>query len=354
VTKIEQIQRILERRIRHGDYLLTGLPAERDLSNEVGASRMTARKAIERLLKQGLLKREANGRLAISTGTLNSQIRVGLLVPTITSGNVERWRLAIEQSATDFNSRLRTILYVHWDDPIIIDAMESFDCVFVFPSCEDIPPRIIDRFREAGRSLIMLEDDYSAAGIRSICLFPKFFVQRLLDHLGELGHRHIDCFNIQTTDSIIRGRIEQWELWRAMHKIRGSLVGQAVRPFTPYNNQLDHAYTLMKETLAQNKIEGTAVFCTTAIAAIGAMRAMRECGINVGKDISVCTINDEGLAKYVHPSLTCIEMPDPGPFIRICLERFKATEEHWTGSLLIQPSVASLFTGESTVQARTD
>src|SRR5437763_559811 len=49
-SKTQQRQSIHERRIRHGDYLLTTLPAERELCEDTGASRMTARKAIERLM----------------------------------------------------------------------------------------------------------------------------------------------------------------------------------------------------------------------------------------------------------------------------------------------------------------
>jgi DNA-binding LacI/PurR family transcriptional regulator len=275
-------------------------------------------------------------------------MKIGFLVPTITSGNVERWRLAIEHAAEDFGSKARTILYVHWDDPVIIDALEGFDCVFFFPSSEQIPERIIEKLREAGRSVIVLEQDLSAFGIASVCLFPNFFVQRLLDLLGDLGHRSIDCFNIQTLDPIINGRIEQWELWRAMHKFPGQLLGEPVKPFTPYERQLNWAYQLMSDLIKNNQIQATSIFCTTALAAIGAMRAMRDAGIKIGENISVCTINDEGLAKYICPSLTCVEMPDPSAYIRLCIERMQSNDTEWTGSLLIQPSNPPIFKGEST------
>jgi DNA-binding LacI/PurR family transcriptional regulator len=352
MTKIKQIQSILERRIRHGDYILTGLPAERELSREVGASRMTARKAIERLMEKGLLERQSNGRLTIRRDVSERSLTFGFLVPSTSSGNIERWRLAIETAAQDANAQVRTILYVHWDDPMLLEAIENFDSVFLFPSGEEIPGRIIDRLKEAGRSLAVLERDFTTHSIASVCLFPPFFTQRLLDKLGELGHQGVDCFNVQTIDPIITSRIEQWNLWRAPHRINGHFHGEPVQPYTPYEAQLTWAYDNMCKILDKNKLKSTSLFCTTAIAAIGAIRAMRNRGIKVGEDISVCTINDEGLARYLSPSLTCIEMPDPTPYIRMCIERMQSNDNEWVGSLLIQPSQPQLFIGESTGTAK--
>lgn len=353
MTKIKQIQSILERRIRHGDYLLTGLPAERELSREVGASRMTARKAIERLMKIGLLERQPNGRLTVCKDFTESLQTYAFLVPSTYSGNIERWRLAIESAAKDSKARVRTILYVHWDDPIILEALENFENIFLFPSGEEIPNRIIDRLKEAGRSLAVLERDFTMHNISSVCLFPPFFTQRLLDKLGELGHQNVDCFNVQTLDPIITSRIEQWKLWRATHRISGNLFGEPVQPYTPYEAQLNWAYENMCKVLDKGLLKSTSIFCTTAIAAIGAIRAMRNKNIKVGEDISVCTINDEGLARYLSPSLTCIEMPDPTPYIRMCVERMQSENTNeWIGSLLIQPSHPQLFMGESTGCAR--
>jgi LacI family transcriptional regulator len=350
--KIKQIQTILERRIRHGDYLLTGLPPERELSKEVGASRMTARKAIERLLEKGLLQRQPNGRLAIKKNDAAEGLAtVAFLVPSTSSGNVEKWRLAIETAVGDAGGRVRTVLYVHWDDPAVLDAIENFDNIFLFPSCEEMPERIIRRFKEVGRSLAVLEQDLTAHNITSICLFPAFFTQKLLDVLGELRHRSVDCFNVQTLDPVIAGRIEQWNLWRATHCISGQLHNEAVRPYTAYEAQLRWAYDRMRKIFDDNGLKAKALFCTTAIAAIGAIRAMRDRGMKVGEDISVCTINDEGLARYLSPSLTCIEMPDPTPYIRMCIERMQSANGEWLGSLLIQPSQPQLYIGESTGRA---
>ncbi len=349
-TKMKKVQRVLERRIRHGDYILTGLPPERNLSTEMGASRMTTRKAVEELIHKGLLKRLPNGRLALGDNVAREQITVGLLVPSTSSGDVEQWRLAAERAAEDFNARIRTILYVHWDDPILRDAINGLANVFLIPSAEEMPDEIIEKLSQAGRSLSVLGQDMSRHGLHSVFLFPFVWVQRLLDHLAELGHRTVDCFNVQAEDVVIRGRMEQWQLWRASHRLRGRVLGQGIQS---YDSPLKRAYDQMTAILERKELKATALFCTTAPAAIGATRALHDHGIRVGHDISVCAINDEGLARYVCPSLTCIEMPDPTPYLRLCIERMQAPDDDWMGPLLLQPPEPTVFKGESTAPPKT-
>jgi LacI family transcriptional regulator len=342
--KAEQIQRLLERRIRHGDYFGRDLPTERELAQEIGVSRMTARKAVQRLVDQGLLLRQTNGRVTANRDKAD-QLRVAFLVPSLSSQDVERWRLGIERAAGRLKASVRTILYVHWDDPAIVDALDSFDGIFVQPSCEPMPARIVSRLREAGRAVVVLGRDMTASGIPSVDLFPPVLIQRLLDHLAELGHRGVDCFNIQTIDPVIEQRIEQWNLWRAVHRMGGSLLGEPIRPYDP---PLLQAYEQAGRLLDEKRFTTTALLCTTTPAAIAAMRAMRDRNIRVGVDVSVCVVNDEGLGRYMSPSLTSIEMPDPLSYLSVCIEWMQRSGEGWIGSLLMQPTQVPIFIGEST------
>ncbi|MFA9478120.1 GntR family transcriptional regulator [Phycisphaerales bacterium AB-hyl4] len=350
MSKAKQIERILERRIRHGDYLLKELPAERELAEEIGVSRMTARKAVQFLVKKGLLQRQPNGRLVVSREAETRLLHVAFLVPSLVSSDVEQWRLALDRLAEKFNMVTRTILYVHWDDPVLLDAAEGLDGMFLIPNCEPMPDRIMERLRTAGRSLVILGQDMSTLGLPSINLFPAVVVQQLLDHLAELGHRHIDCFNVQTVDPVVRARIDQWNLWRASHRMAGRVLGE---PIEPYEQPLMSAYKQMGKILDEGKLQGTGLLCLTAPAAIGAARAMADRNIQVGKDISVCVINDEGLARFMTPSLTSIETPDPTPYLSVCLDWLSGSNDQWVGSLLLEPSRLPLFVGSSTGPAPT-
>ena len=125
----------------------------------------------------------------------------------------------------------------------------------------------------------------------------------------------------------------------------GKLLG---RPIAAYESPLAAAYAEMGRILDAGELTSTSLFCTTAPATIGAMRAMHDRGIRVGSDISVCVFNDEGLGRYMVPSVTCTTMPDPGPYLSVCMEWMHRRGQDWMGPLLMQPDRASLFKGEST------
>jgi DNA-binding LacI/PurR family transcriptional regulator len=179
-------------------------------------------------------------------------------------------------------------------------------------------------------------------GIRSIRLFPPVFVQKLLDHLAEKGHREIDCLNTECAPgNAMEQRIEQWQLWRMTHGVKGRLINDP--DGSPMNS-----YRTLLPILKRGEFQATALFCTTIAAAVGALRAFHECGYQVGRDVAVCTVNGEGMAQYLVPSVTCLELQDLRPYLRVALEWMSSDRQDWVGSLLVQPPDVELFLGEST------
>lgn len=348
MTKTAKIRQILRKRILHGDYLLSELPAERELAEEVGVSRMTARKAVQQLVDEGWLRRQANGRLAVASRAAGLA-RVGFLVPSLVSPDVEAWRLAMEPVAAEFDAGVRAVMYLHWDDPVILQALRAFDAVFLYPSCEAPPAALLARLREERRRVVVVEQDWSAEGLLSLCLFPVVFMQRLLDELLPWAGDGVDCFNVQTRDRVMEARVRQWGLWRSAHRLPGDLMGEPIRP---YGNPLEEAHAQMSAILAGGGFRRRALVCTTAPAAIGAVRALHDHGLRVGRDVGVCVVNDERLARYVTPSLTSLCAPDPTPYLRLCLEWVRDPSREWQGSLLLEPDAPSLFRGESTGHGR--
>lgn len=345
MSKGDDLREILEKRIRYGDYLLSGVPTERELAAETGVSRMTARKAMLDLIETGLLFREANGRVSARPPRENGTMQIGLIVPSLASPDVETWRLALDGIAGSFGVTVRTIMYLHWDDPVLPQALQALDGAFLYLSAEAVPESVLARIRSAGRPVVVIGDDLTAHGLPSIRLFCPSFIHHLLDILAELGHATCHCFNIQTIDAAIECRIAQWNLWRAHRRIPGKLLGH---PIAAYQSPLAAAYAEMGRIFDAGELNATSLLCTTAPAAIGAMRALQDRGIRVGSDISICVFNDEGLGRYLIPSLTSVTMPDLAPYISVCLEWMQRNGDGWIGPLLLQPDRVALFRGEST------
>ncbi len=71
------------------------------------------------------------------------------------------------------------------------------------------------------------------------------------------------------------------------------------------NNKESHGYQAIEELLAQG-VEFDAVFASTDIMAIGAMRALQAHGLDVPRDVAVVGFDDFPLAAHVTPALTTV------------------------------------------------
>jgi LacI family transcriptional regulator len=110
---------------------------------------------------------------------------------------------------------------------------------------------------------------------------------------------------------------------------------------------IESAYQTIREALEEGRPVGSALFCTTGPAAIGAMRALHESQLEIGSDVSVCAVNSEGLGKFLLKSLTALEAPPRSLYLRKVSE-WMLGDGDWEGPLLIQPDDVPLFAGEST------
>lgn len=337
----------LSHRIKSGDYHLHGVPAERELAAQVGVSYMTVRKAIQLLLERGLLTRLPNGRLAVSNGDDPGTTRkqVALLAPAWESNDANLWNIALSQLRPRMGFGSRMVHYVHWDDPVIANTIQQFDATFMLPP--DPPDSAFcDGLIKLGRPLVVLSHDWSDRGVRSIRLMPPRMIQKLLDHLASLGHRRVDCFNVQPCGLTMRQWIGQWELWRAAHQIDGQLINE---PVEPYTETLVAAYRVIDRRIREGQFDSKALFCLTETAAIGAMRAMLDHGIRPGHDVALCTVGSQR-CEYLPLTVTTLENPDRKPYLAVCLEwALDPKGRQWLGPLLVQPPDLKVVVGESTV-----
>lgn len=347
LPRYQKVANIVRKRIVHGDYALKPIPSERSLAQELGVNAMTARHGLQILEKEGLLIRQANGRVVVQKAQngVKKHLNFAFLVPTLASHWIENWRLAIEKVTSHLHCNVRTVVYMHWDDPLLLDALNGFDGVFLDPSPEPMPASVSEQLRSKKHPVVVVDQDFSGQGIPSIQLFPPAFTQKLLDHLEALGHRNIGCLNTQPDNPVVTGRINVWRFWMEAHDFPGRLVNDAV---APYGDAMRRGYETMSRILAEPRREETAWLCTTVDCAIGAMKALHDHGLQPGRDIAICAANGEGVAEYYYPPITALEAGDSTPFLSLCVRWMLNGGRSWQGPLLMQPTEIPLFIREST------
>lgn len=127
-----------------------------------------------------------------------------------------------------------------------------------------------------------------------------------LRHLFDLGHRRIACIRGQSfsADSLDR--------WNSIRKVAASLgisiPTECIVQLTADDPSPEQGYLLTK-ALLEKKPTFTALFAYNDVAAIGAIRAIREAQLRVPEDISVVGFDDIRDAAYHVPSLTTVRQP---------------------------------------------
>jgi Periplasmic binding protein-like domain/Bacterial regulatory proteins, gntR family len=343
-TKSTRIATLLRRRIESGDYVGRDIPTEVALAQEVGISRPTLRKAVELLVEQGVIHRLSNGRLVRAQGN-STKLNLCLLSPAWAGAALASVRVRAEHVADSCNAVLRGVEFVHWDDACISEVLCGFDGVFLMPSTEPMSEALYDKLRNSRAKVVVLLGDLSPLGIPSIDLTPLESFNAIFAHLKEMGHRRLHCFNTQPYDVNIQRRVELWRSYLNSNSLDGELFN---KPVKSYSDPMRQAYDLFSQLLRDQRLRrGDAVWCTTMAAAYGVNRAAHEAGVRVGIDLALAGADDDGNAWVNTPSITCIQPPDPGPYIKHVID-WIATGQPWQGDTLIQPQSLPLFVGEST------
>lgn len=182
--------------------------------------------------------------------------------------------------------------------------------------------------------------------VTNIVLDHHAAVQQALTHLYQLGHRSIAFMRGPRAipDSEFR-----WESIQQVahemglridpaHVTRIDAIGWSMKagyhPMAP-----EIGYKPMQALL--EKTRGfTAVFCFNDIAAIGAIRALKDAGLSVPGDVSVVGFDDILSAAYSTPSLTTVRQPlfEMGKRgAQVLLERIAKREEEYPAEIVVAP-----------------
>lgn len=347
MPSVATVHASLTRLIAGGAYAGDRLPPERELGEVLGASRTTIRRVLARLETEGIVSRADNGRVQILRGTEAGRMRrIAFIAPAFESAGTVRWESALRRVVALRHPGLHvaSLRFVGWEDPLFNEVKRGFDGVFILAGSQPPPPRTLEVLTNDGAAITCLENDLSAAGVPSLCLYTPACVQTLLDHVYAHGHRRIGWLNTQPACPIVLARQQAYQVWMEAHRCTGPLVSE---PVVPFEDPIPPARDLMRRCL-QLHPEVTVWLCSVIQTARGAIRAIYDQGKIAGREVSVVTIDGERQEDLNVPSLACVANIDPDPYIALCLNWMLAgATRTWSGPLLVQPAAVGFHAGES-------
>ncbi len=186
-------------------------------------------------------------------------------------------------------------------------------------------------------------------GVSNLVLDHVKAAELALLHLRELGHVRIAMMK---GPEIIPDSEYRWSAILDVAQRYGIATGpELFMPIASNNGSPELGYLPVKELLARGT-DFTAIFCFNDIAAIGAIRALKDAGLRVPEDVSVVGFDDILGASYHTPSITTVRQPleEMGrEGARILLERIADPTREFTPEIVLQPQ---LIVRESTATAR--
>jgi LacI family transcriptional regulator len=240
---------------------------------------------------------------------------------------------------------------------------------FYFTACHDWKRELIDKYPrmlversvdgflllntpadhiEVPIPVVAISGHSVAESVTNIVLDHHLAVHQALTHLDELGHRRIAFMRGPRAipDSEFR-----WEAIQQVAKeiglkldpalvIRIDSAGWSMKdgyhPMAP-----EIGYKPMRALLEKTR-DFTAIFCFNDIAAIGAIRALKDAGLTVPGDVSVVGFDDIQSAAYSTPSLTTVHQPllEMGKRgAQVLLERIADREKVFPSEIVMAPEL---------------
>ena len=141
-------------------------------------------------------------------------------------------------------------------------------------------------------------------------------VRYAMNYLISLGHRRI-CYVGET-----RNEQRYDEYIKIIHKDRQNTLAELTVdvPFTSRGS-----YDGLCKAL-EDGMRFTAVLCANDVSAVGVLRALKEHGLSVPRDVSLVAINDVENVRYLEPMITTVAIPtqEIGKHVaRILVDRMK-------------------------------
>ena len=282
------------------------LPGERTLARELGMSYMTVRKAIDNLVKQGVLYRvpTKGTYVADQAGVRRKQTKnIGYFLDSSIKDGLTSPYYSLIFNALEKEAARRGYALVYFSDISQANSarnMSKIDGVIV--SCF---PRIEHLIQEMKQSVpvVVIDNASHDKTIPSVIIDNFNAVVESIDYLCSLGHRRIGFMTGLYDSDVGNNRLAGYRYALSNHGIEESeeLIFRGDYTFATGESGARSLLVLDNPP--------TAIMCANDAMAIGAIKWASSQGLKIPEDLSIVGFDDIAVASQIIPPLTTVAAP---------------------------------------------
>jgi LacI family transcriptional regulator len=322
VSKQVQIETYLLQLIKSGK-LKAGdkIGSERELSGELGVSRITIRNAILHLTEKGMFERKTGQGTFVKLPFIGESIQKK--DDEAMSGNIgyvickeksvqkpllqESFYFSIFSGIEEITAKTgRHVLFTYIDDsnpdeiPRFTNFLAKVDGLIIEEAAN---AEFLDKIRQSARPAVLIAPGITAAGFDTVTFDVRLGIRKAVKYLVSIGHTRIGIINGPLHLQTAQQRYEGWRT--AMEQLTGSIPEELTAGNTAWTAEAGHQG--MKKLLEKNN-RPTAVVCANDLIAVGALAAASEAELSVPEDISIIGFDDSEMAELSSPPLTTMKL----------------------------------------------
>jgi LacI family transcriptional regulator len=238
----------------------------------------------------------------------------GVIIPDLTNPFFPEFLHSLEEMLVENDFEL-LVATTHSSEAKFVRSvrrmlMRRVDGVLIMAS--EVATRVIEPLFDHRIPIVTIDRRHVQEGTGDVAIHFEDAYRQAVDHLRQLGHTQIGF--IGGEEGIRTSRVRQRAFEVAMKAAGLSCKREFMRAG---NYRVSGGDTAMR-SLLQGAQQPTAIVTANDMTAIGAMRALHACGVNIPGDMSIVGFDGIELGNAMYPPLTTVAV-SPDQLSRACV-----------------------------------
>ena len=306
MTKANQLYENLKTRV------LGGVPGQpfvsfRTIMRDYSVSQATVTKATQKLVDEGLLKKNAGREMEITEEVLKHCSGAAPVICLALPHWQSEWYALIEHHFFDMADKLNyelEVLRYDWRLKIPHQLPQNkIDAMVLVTDGQMFTSEQLLRLEEAKVPFVIFGRNLSSFAVHCVHANDEYGGAKAAHHLVSLGHRSLAVLVSEPKSEGMTNRIKGFRQFCELNSIDSEIIdcGIVNGDFVP-----EKVYTTLKKRFSSGRPSFTGLFTLSEISSFGIYRACHETGLRLPQDLSVISVGQPWQADYMEPPLTTI------------------------------------------------